>query len=50
LAALLGIALTGIFLVGLLERENRTVLKMGYDSLAAIAVYVVGLIMLFSIE
>jgi cation:H+ antiporter len=50
LAALLGIALTGIFLVGLLERENRTVFKMGYDSLAAIAVYVVGLIMLFSIE
>ena len=42
-AALLALILTGIFLLGLLERRDRTVLRMGYDSLAALLVYVAGL-------
>jgi cation:H+ antiporter len=32
--------------LGLLERQNRTVARMGYDSLAAIAVYAVSLVVL----
>lgn len=45
-AALLGIVLTGIFLIGLIERRDRTVLRMGYDSLAVIAIYAGGLALL----
>jgi len=45
-AAILGIVLTGIYIVGLLDRRNRTVLRMGYDSLAAIAAYAVGVLAL----
>lgn len=50
LAALLGIVLTAIYVVGLLDRRNRTILRMGHDSLAAIVVYVVGLFLLQSIS
>jgi cation:H+ antiporter len=42
-AALLGIVLTAIYVVGLLDRRNRTFLRMGYDSLAAIVTYGVGI-------
>ncbi len=49
LAALLGIVLTAIYVVGLLDRRNRTFLRMGYDSLVAIVVYVVGLAVLQSV-
>ena len=46
LAALLAMLLTGIFVLGLIERRDRTVLRMGYDSLAAILVYGAGLVLL----
>ncbi|HEV7251733.1 MAG TPA: sodium:calcium antiporter [Mesorhizobium sp.] len=46
-AALLALAMTGIFVLGLLERENKTVLRMGYDSLAAILVFAGGLALLY---
>jgi cation:H+ antiporter len=46
LAALLGILLTAIYVVGLLDRRNRTFLRMGYDSLAAIVTYGVGIVVL----
>jgi cation:H+ antiporter len=42
-AALLGIVLTAIYVVGLLDRRNRTLFRMGYDSLAVIVAYCVGL-------
>ncbi|RIV75476.1 sodium:calcium antiporter [Pelagerythrobacter aerophilus] len=42
-SALLGAALIGIFLVGLLEHRDRTVLKMGYDSAAVILLFALGL-------
>jgi cation:H+ antiporter len=48
--ALLAMLLTAIFLVGMVERRDRTVLRMGFDSLAAIAVYVAGLVVMFRIK
>lgn len=43
LSSLLGAALIGLFMVGLLERRNATVLRMGYDSFAVIIVFIGGL-------
>lgn len=42
-AATLGLLVTAIFLLGLLERGNRTVLGMGIDSLAVLITYIIGL-------
>ena len=44
--AMLTVFMTGIFIVGLLERKDRTLLRMGYDSLAAIAAFALGLVLL----
>ncbi|MFL9824089.1 sodium:calcium antiporter [Rhodoplanes sp. SY1] len=49
-AAMLGLLLTGIFLVGLLERSDRTVLRMGYDAVAGVIVFVAGLVLLFFLQ
>ena len=49
-AALLGVLLTGVFVLGLLERKDRTVARMGYDSLSAIALYVFGLAILYALD
>jgi cation:H+ antiporter len=49
-AVLLGIVLTSIYVVGLLDRRNRTILRMGYDSLAAIIVFGIGLLFLQAIS
>ncbi|TCT01556.1 sodium:calcium antiporter [Aquabacter spiritensis] len=46
IAALIGLLLTGIFLVGLIERGNRSVARLGYDSLAALCVFFAGLALL----
>jgi cation:H+ antiporter len=46
-AAMLGIAVTSIFLIGLAERRNRTVLRMGVDSAAILVVYLGGLGLLY---
>jgi len=45
-AALMALLLTGIFVIGLIERRDRTALRMGYDSLAALAVYAAGVALL----
>lgn len=37
--ALLGAVLTGVFLVGLLERRDPRIMRMGYDSLAVIVLF-----------
>jgi cation:H+ antiporter len=42
-SALLGASLVGVFLVGLLEHRDRTVLKMGYDSAVVIVLFAAGL-------
>ncbi|MCB1488327.1 MAG: sodium:calcium antiporter [Bauldia sp.] len=46
IALLLGIILTAIYVVGLLDRRNQTILRMGYDSLAAIIVFAGGIVVL----
>lgn len=46
-AAALGMVVTCLYLLGLLERHNKTVLRMGYDSVAVLGVYTVGLVGLY---
>jgi cation:H+ antiporter len=46
-AALIAISVTAIFLVGLAERRDRTILRMGYDSLAVMGTYLAGLVVLY---
>lgn len=48
-ASLLGILMTGILLLGLLERWDRTLLGMGYDSAALIAVFIGGVGLLYGL-
>jgi cation:H+ antiporter len=48
-AALLALVLTGIFVLGLLERHDRTAFRMGYDSIAALFVYAGGLVILLGL-
>lgn len=50
LSALLGTVLTGIVLVGLLERRNRTILRMGYDSAAVLLVFAAGVGLLYAVR
>lgn len=42
-AASLGALMVGIFVVGLLERRDRTVLRMGYDSALVMVTFAAGL-------
>ncbi|WP_324765466.1 sodium:calcium antiporter (plasmid) [Sinorhizobium meliloti] len=46
-AALIAITVTAIFFIGLVERRDRTILKMGYDSFAVLCVYLAGLVVLY---
>ena len=48
--ALLGIVLTSIFLVGLIERRDRVLLRMGYDSIAILLAYAAGLVVLYAVR
>ena len=48
-AALLGLTLTSIFVVGLIERKDRTVARFGYDSAAALIVYAAGVTVLATV-
>ncbi len=50
LAGTMGMVVTSIFLLGLLERRDRTVWNMGWDSLAILVVYVAGLGGLYSLR
>lgn len=49
-AALLAIVLTALYLAGMIERRDRTVARMGYDSLAAIATYGAGVALLYQLR
>lgn len=42
-ALAIGIAATALYVIGLVERRNRTFLRMGYDSVAVLVVYLAGL-------
>lgn len=46
-AAIVAISVTAIFLAGLAERRDRTILRMGYDSLAVLMTYLGGLVVLY---
>ena len=50
IGAILATLMTGIFLVGLLERRRRTVFRMGYDSVAAIVLFAGGLFALSQVS
>jgi cation:H+ antiporter len=49
-SALLGLTLTAVFLVGLLERQNRTLLRMGFDSVLVLVSYAAGVVVLHAIR
>jgi cation:H+ antiporter len=49
-AILLGLAMTAVYLVGLIARRNFTVLRMGIDSLAVIVTYAAGMAVLFQLR
>jgi cation:H+ antiporter len=48
--ALLAIVVTAIYLAGMIERRDRTVLRMGYDSLAVVVVYLGGVTLLYQLR
>jgi cation:H+ antiporter len=48
--ALLAIVLTALYLAGMIERRDRTVLRMGFDSLAAFGIYAGGLAVLYQLR
>jgi cation:H+ antiporter len=49
-AAAIGMIVSAIFLLGLLERRNRTILGMGVDSMAVLVVYGCGIVGLYSLR
>ena len=49
-AALLGVLVTMIFVVGLIERRDRVVLRMGVDSVAVVLVYAGGIALLYRLR
>jgi cation:H+ antiporter len=50
LAAAIGMIVTAILLLGLLERRNQTMGRMGFDSLAALVTYGLGLVGLYHLR
>lgn len=48
--ALLGAAVTTVYIAGLVGRGDRTLARMGYDSLAVMLVYLGGLVLLYSLR
>ncbi len=49
MAALLGILLTAIYLIGMLRRRPEQAARLGYDSLAVLVVYAAGLTLLWNV-
>jgi len=49
-AALLGALMTGVLLLGLLERRDRTILRMGYDSATVIGLFLIGAALLYPLS
>ena len=49
-SALLGIAVTALFIAGLLERRHAMILNMGVDSLLVIGVYLSGITVLYGLR
>lgn len=49
-AVLLAIAVTALFVVGLAERRDRTVMRLGVDSVAVLVTYVGGIVILYTLR
>lgn len=50
MGTLLGLSVTSLFLMGLVERADRTFLRMGVDSAAVLVVYTGGMVLLYSMR
>lgn len=50
LGALLGAVLTLIFMMGMIERRNKSILRMGYDSVAIFIVAGLGMALLYQLR
>ncbi|MEX0405585.1 sodium:calcium antiporter [Aquibium sp. LZ166] len=48
--ALLAVILTAIFMVGIVERRDKTILRMGYDSLLVLVAYIGGVAILYTLR
>jgi cation:H+ antiporter len=48
--ALLGLVLTAILMAGVIERRDSAVLRMGWDSVMALAIYAAGIAVLFALR
>lgn len=48
--AILALSLTSFFMIGMLERRDRTVLRMGWDSVAVLAAYSAGVVVLHGLR
>lgn len=46
----LGIVVTAIYVIGLIERRDRVIFRMGYDSAAVLALYVGGLVVQYMLR
>jgi cation:H+ antiporter len=49
-AALLALVLTALYVAGMIERRDRTVLRMGIDSLLAVIAYLGGIVVLYQLK
>lgn len=49
-AATLGMIVTGVYLVGLLERRDRTIFRMGIDSAVVMVLYLCGVGVLYTLR
>ena len=49
-ATLLGLTVTTIFLIGIAERNDKTIFRMGYDSAAVLCLYILGLVVLYFLK
>jgi len=49
-SALLASVLTALYLIGMIERRDRTVLRMGIDSLAVLVCYGAGVVVLYQLR
>jgi cation:H+ antiporter len=48
--ALLAVILTALFLAGLAERRDRSIFRMGYDSIIVLLVYAGGVALLYTLR
>jgi cation:H+ antiporter len=48
--ALLAAAMTVIYLIGMVERRNRSFMRMGVDSIIACTIYVAGVVVLYGLR